>query len=373
MFEDAKMILPMKIWDAPEGKEDKVKDLLKSGKYMGSTKKDGFWYQFEKTTEGNSYLFSKTKSATTGCLVEKSDRVPHIIDILKQLPSGTILIGEIYYPGWTSSDVTSIMGCKAEKAIARQKETPLHYFLHDIIYFNNNDLMDTSAEYRYSVLKKVCKDFNLLDNDYIELAECVTDNLEKFIQDNFDKGEEGTVLKNKDTTYQPGKRPAWSSLKFKTEKTVDVVICGLVDATKEYTGKELDTWQYWEIQRYDPTLSEWEPHKIINGNPYTIRGIDFRTVAVTKPYYHKWKTAFEIGYYDNGKLIKIGTVSSGITEAMMQDMTESPENYIGKVIEVQCMSVDSKRKTLRHPRFKMFRQDKNQEDCTAEDIFGLTD
>ena len=59
-------------------------------------------------------------------------------------------------------------------------------------------------------------------------------------------GEEGVVLKKKDFPYQPGKRPAWSSVKVKKHDTVDVIIGGFEDATKEYNGKDLPGWIYWE-------------------------------------------------------------------------------------------------------------------------------
>ncbi len=55
-------------------------------------------------------------------LTEKLDHVPHLAEWAKQLPNGTILCGEIYYPNGTSKDVTKVMGALADKAIARQKK-----------------------------------------------------------------------------------------------------------------------------------------------------------------------------------------------------------------------------------------------------------
>ena len=101
-----------------------------SGDYFAQLKKDGYWYMFEKT-EHYSYLFSRTTSAVSGTLAEKSANVPHIMDIMNHLPENTIIIGEIYYPGKSSKDVTPIMGSLPEKAIERQNGSYgfLHYYM----------------------------------------------------------------------------------------------------------------------------------------------------------------------------------------------------------------------------------------------------
>ena len=129
---------PMKINKIPEGKEDLFPSICASGQYFAQLKKDGYWYQYEKQ-EDASYLWSRTVSKVTGILAEKSACVPHIMEALAEIPAGTVLIGEIYYPGKRSKDVTPIMGSLPEKAIERQNGEYglLHYYLHDIIYFKN--------------------------------------------------------------------------------------------------------------------------------------------------------------------------------------------------------------------------------------------
>ena len=91
------------------------------GTWFAEIKKDGALYMYVKGLGGENYLFGRTISKKTGLLTEKSANIPHIISVLSQLPNGTILLGEIYYPGKTSKDVTSIMGCLPTKAIERQK------------------------------------------------------------------------------------------------------------------------------------------------------------------------------------------------------------------------------------------------------------
>lgn len=355
LYLGAKEFAPMKIWEPPKEKELKVKELLKSGDYFGSVKKDGFWYQFEKTKEGKCYLFSRTISTKTGHLVEKSEWVPHITKILDEiLPNGSILIGEIYYPNRTSKDVTKVMQCLLEKALERQEkdEEKLHYYVHDIIYYKDEDIRQMNAWNRYNLLRAILCG---IESPYIELAEGVDSNLEEYIQSNFAKGEEGTVLKKKNSSYQDGKRPAWETLKFKTLSSVDVVIIGVIPATKEYKGKELETWQYWEN---------------CEGVLYQGGRWQLTDIPVTKGYFYGWNTSLEIGYKKYGENYEsIGTVSSGLSENIITAISNNPDSFIGQVIEVECMSIDKEAETLRHPRFVRFREDKTPQECDWISIF----
>ena len=81
-----------------KGSDTLLKNACESGNYFGQLKKDGYWYQAEIHQE-HSYLFSRSASTVTKLQSEKSANVPHIMDALQVLPKGTILIGEIYYPG----------------------------------------------------------------------------------------------------------------------------------------------------------------------------------------------------------------------------------------------------------------------------------
>ena len=356
---EAQCIQAMKIWKLPDGKENMFPQICNSGDYFAELKKDGYWYQFEKT-EHYSYLFSRNISANTGILTEKLNNVPHIAESLDCLPSGTILIGEIYYPGKTSKDVTKIMGCLAPEAIIRQQSSGLiHYYLHDVIRYNGVDLQDKGAWTRYQVLKAIWDKFNLSQYHFLELAEAQTSNIQEFTASALNRGEEGVVLKKKDAIYVPDKRPAWSSVKIKKMDFIDCICIGFEDATKQYSGKELNTWEYWVD---------------LSGNPYHGRYLNdegYATIktpmfAVTKPYFYGWKTAIGIGAYDDeGNLKEIGTVSSGLTDEMRAHL----DDYVGKVVALQCMSIDRKEKTLRHPIVKAWRDDKNAAECKLSEVF----
>ena len=367
------MIEPMKIWKLPDNKEHMLSEICNSQKYFAQEKIDGYWYQFEKT-DSYSYLFSRNVSRTTGLLSEKSENVPHIIQALNALPSNTILIGEIYYPGGTSKTVTTIMGCLPATAIERQKDNLIHYYVHDIIYYNGVNLINVPAIDRYKILQAAWEKANLNQYDFLKLAEIIEENIEQKIVEILSRGGEGAVLKEKSLPYYPGKRPAWSTVKVKKTDTVDLVCVGFCDATKEYTGKELDSWPYWIIEKSDDvfhSFAGYEYAKCDVGKPYQIKGLNFRTIPVTKGYYYGWKTAMKIGAYDDkGNLVELGTVSSGLTDTDKERMATNPEEYLGHVFCINCMEKDNKEHTLRHPHLCARRDDKSAKDCKISEIFS---
>ena len=355
----AECIEPMKVWKIPEGKEYKFSEICNSGDYFAQLKKDGYWYQFEKTDTGECYLFSRTTSTTTGILTEKSANVPHIMDALKNIPNGTILIGEIYYPNKTSKSVTRIMGCLPEKAIQRQEqEGYIQYYIHDLIKYNKESFITKGALDRYNQLKTLWEENELEDFSCLELAKIYEDNLQEETAAALDRGEEGMVFKKKDCPYSPGKRPAWHNLKIKKVDYLDAICIGFCDATKDYTGKEIETWPYWYCPKTDHVINRCQ-----YGN------LDFE--PVTKGFFYGWKTAIKIGAFDeDGNIKEIGTVASGLTDELRQDFAENPNNYINKVVKLQCMELDKKEQTLRHGFFKGFHEDKNIEECTINSIFS---
>lgn len=351
------MVEPMKIWKIPEDKEYMIKDIYTSGEYFAQEKIDGYWYQYEKT-DNHSYLFSRNISKTTNLLTEKSANVPHIMEALNILPANTILIGEIYIPGGTSKDVTRIMGCLPETAIARQKDNFVYYYVHDIIYYDGINLINAPALSRYKILNKIWEKHNLLQYSYLKLAEIFEDNIEATAVKILSQGGEGIVMKKKNLPYYPGKRPAWSTIKIKKTDTVDLVCIGFCDATKEYTGKELESWPYW----YNPQTDS-VTNRCRYGNP--------SWEPVTKGFFNGWKTAMRVGAYnDNGVLIEVGTVSSGLTDTDRERMATHPQEYLNQVFCINCMEKDNKEKTLRHPHLVARRDDKPAKDCKISEIFS---
>lgn len=361
------MIQPMLIWTLPANKKDKLSEVCASGEYFAEEKKDGALYQFCRTDKGN-YLFGRTVSVKNGLLTNKIDNVPHINSALSCLPCGTVIVGEIYVSGGTSKNVTSIMGCLPAEAIKRQdKQGKIKYYLHDMIFYNGEDMQSWGAEARYQKLVEAWNKFHLEQFDFLQLAESFDTGIEERLSQILAAGGEGIVLKKKDAPYSEGKRPAWATIKCKQMDTIDLVCTRAIEATKEYTGKELETWPYWQERserdqngEYTWLSSEGQYYEDYLHNPHIYR-------PVTKPYFYGWKTAIGIGAYDDeGNLKEIGTVSSGLTDEMRAHL----DDYIGKVVALQCMSIDRKEKTLRHPIVKAWRDDKNAAECKLSEVFS---
>lgn len=360
LYPEAVIVPPQKIGHFPGTRGITLEDICTNGEYFAETKKDGYCYIYNKT-ENHSYLFSRSESRATGLPSEKSANVPHIMKFMDSIcPPNTIIIGEIYYPGKTSKDVTTVMGCLPKKALERQGTNNLiHYYIHDIIMFDGTDLMQVDAYNRYNLLLNLYNDDKREMPDYIEMADMFIDcNLLEVAAEQLAKGEEGIVLKKKNGKYYPGLRPAWETIKIKKSDTVDVVCIGFEDPTVEYTGDNLDSWDF----NIDATNGNR-----LQGKYVELIKMGFAAVPVTKAYYYNWKTAINIGVYKDGNLISIGTVSSGMDDELRMIASKAPEKYIGRVLE--CAIMEKGDGTLRHPVFKRWRDDKNAEECLYHEIF----
>ena len=325
--------------------QSQIEQAWSSGEWIAQEKKDGAFYQLEKTDVGNVYMFGRTVSKKTGEYTEKSDNFPHIKKWAEDnLPNGTILVGEIYIPGGKSNDVTKISGCLPANAYKRQFESseyqPVHYYVFDIIRFKGQDLCDMPTVDRLVRLEFGLD--GLWDGEYVERAQTYFDNFEEHLKNIFAAGGEGMVFKHMDCPYRVGKRTTASQMfKYKESlDSVDLICIGLEDPTYYYEGKEAESWLY----------------KNEKGE------------LITKPVYYGWKTALRVGAYKDGKIKEIGTVASGLTDADREDMGVNPENWINKVVEIQCMST-TKDGALRHPVFRRVREDKGPDDCLWDEIF----
>lgn len=361
LYPGVKIYDPMLVHKCP----DNVQEVLSKGRWIGSKKVDGYFELLVKE-ENQVYMFARSVSKKTGFFTEKSDNVPHLKKwVSENLPNGTCLIGEVYVPGGKSSDVTKFLGCLPEKAVLRQKEYGnLRFYCHDLIKYAGKDYVLDEEPYskRYSDL---CKYIDLGSPliPEIEVAGCYDgvyiDLLQKAAQ-LIDDGEEGMVIRNEAGLYLPGKRRAKEMFKIKQEDSFDAIIIGFIEPEKQYKGKEEKTWKYWVDIEDHPRPS-----------PYTTFGAEKRiAIPVTKAYMMGWKGGITIGLYSDGNIIPIGTISSGISDAMKEDMAKNPDEYLGRVVEIQAMSVDKKEHSVRHGRFVRMRPDKPATDCDMESVFS---
>lgn len=261
LYPGSQQIEPMKYGNKPS--EAQILKSWESGEWVAQEKKDGAWYQLEKTEDGEIYLFGRTVSKKTGEYTEKISNVPHIKTWAADIPNGTTLIGEIYVPGGKSNDVTKIMGCTAANAYKRQFESdkyggPIHYYVFDCIRYNGIDLCNKPYITRYKQLQQMdnelfCFDIDDIKKDeygfgFVHLAPLYENNFEEHLKNIFSAGGEGMVFKHKQSLYRPGARtsPLKEAYKYKEHlDSIDLVCMELLDPVWEYTGKEIESWPYW--------------------------------------------------------------------------------------------------------------------------------
>ena len=356
----------MKYWSFPASweqakRKEFVNQAIFSRDYIGAHKKDGAFYKFLKNMNGEVELIGRSKGVG-GDYLNKIGHVPHLYEFFNSLPCGTCLLGELYFPDQEGSRyTTTIMGCKEDKAIERQKNHHLHYYIFDVLAYDGEVLIDKPIIERIKYLDYL-SDITVIGFETdIEIAKYYEG---KELWDKYmmilDDGGEGVVISLKTGSYLPGKRKAKHTLKLKKElqETIDCVILDKESPTKEYSGKDIENWQFW-VDRNNKRL------------PVKIRYYDYQNgeaiTPVTKPYYYEWAGSFLIGLKkEDGKYYPIGTIS-GLTDEMKMNW----HNYIGKVVEVTAMEfnyTDGKFSGLRHPKIIQMRDDKKKSECVWEQV-----
>lgn len=349
-------------WSFPSGyKKDskaETQNMIFSGDYVGARKMDGAFYKFIKDENGNMELIGRSKSVK-GDYIDKIEWVPQLHEFFNSLPNGTCLLGELYFPEKEgSSNVTTIMGCLPQKARNRQeKGMKLHYYVFDVLAIDGESIYQQNIEDRVDeidILRKAYK-----NEKYVKIAEYYEGKeLWDHLQETLNNGGEGVVITKKGTCYQPGKRPARQTLKVKKElhETIDCFFTGHATApTKEYTGKEIETWQYWLNERTGEKLNGEYYKEYFNGAPL---------IPITKPYFNGWAGSLEIGVIKNDKVVPIGYLSG-----LSDEIKANYKDYKGKVIEVGAMEV-LETGGLRHAKMLNFRPDLTIKECTWEKIWG---
>lgn len=345
---------------------DILKEALNSEDYGIQLKRDGASYVWAKDMDGSVHLYGDKISKKTGAVIDKIDNVPHMKAYAeKYFPVGTQLVVEIcahvdYATGQPvertkSSYVNGIMLCTPEKATARQEQYGyVEAYMFDLLFWSDTDIASMDYAGRYQHMCAIFKGLQCeAGAEWFTMAELITENKDEVIAEWLANGEEGGVLKllhsmgrlsakhHLRKIGETAARPMHVCYKIKQVDQVDVFVTGIEMPTPEYTGS-IENAKYFDE----------------DGKP------------VNRLYALGYANAFAIGAYDeDGCLRHIGTVASGLNDELRKDMAENPDNYIGEVISVTCMSVDKEGHSLRHPRFTQMRPDKSAVNCTFGEVF----
>ena len=354
---------PQIYWAPPaswsvEKKKETTRNRIFSGEWYAAEKKDGYFAKLVKDDDGNIGLYSRSRNVN-GEYPEKHEWVPHLKPFFDWLPNGTCLLGELYLPSKPgSSNITSLLGCLKEKCIARQeKDEKLHFYIFDILAFAGKSMLNQSMIKRISSLNTMSLvyktgGFNL---EYIEFGEYYSGaELWKKLQEVLASGGEGMVIVRGESKYQPDKRPSKDCQKVKKElaDNIDCFFTGRASApTRLYSGKEIETWKYWENINTGAKIEGELFKEYMNGASIE---------PVTKPYFHRWAGSLEIGVLKDGVVTSIGFLS-GLTDEIKANF----KDYANRCIEVAAMEV-LPTGGIRHGKFMRFRNDLSIQDCTWE-------
>ena len=429
---------------AKELETDEQQDLvLKDPSYILEEKFDGtralVYFLSQKTVDdkevGYCRVFSRRISKKTDFYVENTDSLPHIREIDEPELAGTILDGEMFIEGLPFKEVSSTMNCLWYKAIERQIEKGfITFHAFDILFYHGIDLRKMPLHRRKVYLKLAVEEANSPHIKEVEYFECgktlkadVYDEIVKrfggeehlvyqFIRETetthkdtyphlveciqSDEGiltprayyelivateGEGLIVKPKNGKYLH--KRGWEYSKIKKFLTKDMIVMGFSEPTKEYTGKEIRKWGYWE---------EVETEKKVVGNFYGNK----KYIPVTKHYFNnqvgnlllgvlisvedynsipknKRGTAYmptdicpELRSYDTSHYIMEVCECAGFDDETREYFTRNQARVIGGVIEVKANELFKDSGKMRHPRFNRMRPDKEAERCVWVDHIG---
>jgi ATP-dependent DNA ligase len=267
------------------------------------------------------------------------------------------------------------MGCLKEKAVARQeKGEKLHFYAFDCLAWGEHQGVTWKpASERFWLVEKMNSMPAFENCQYVSFAKYVHGaDLNILLQEILARGDEGVVITHKDGLYEPGKRPSKTTLKIKKElkQTIDCFFTGVGSApTKEYTGKEIETWKYWMNQMTGAKMEAEMYKEYKNGCPI---------IPITKGYFNGWYGSLEIAVFRHrdGIQCKINGVVYEDTEVfpigwlsgLPDEMKADPKKFAFKPIEVTAMEYDTLNHSLRHGKMVGWRKDLTLNDCTFDKL-----
>lgn len=366
----------MKYW-APtssmsaEVRRQHLEQMAASGNYLWSEKFDGNFSRAVITTE-RAVLQTRGISKITGTYSELQEKVFFWDSVVKAFNRGTtVILGELYMPGGIDKDVGSITRCLVPKARERQKDKKLEWHIFDVLVLDGNDMINIPIEERVKHIPEVVTRINnplVQGIEYHEMNENFFDEINTI----FSRGGEGAVCYKKGVIYTPGKRSsAWTTMKVKQEisSDIDCFITSVEPAIRDYTGKDIKNWNFWEDERTGEKLIGQLYDEYCTG----------RTIhPISKGYFYNYPGAVYTSIYDNnGNIIPLCKVA-GLTDEMKAALRDNFDEWYmcpltlgGMMVSTAQANNDGTGISVRHPYIKHIRkEDLNPEDCTLAKILS---
>lgn len=363
---------PMKYQSFPSSyssiqRKERTDMLLNTGNYIYSLKTDGNWARMI-WQDGEMIIQTRGISKKTGRYGEIHEKVFFADAMREAFRDTTVLIGEVYMDGGVDKDVGTILRCLTPKALERQKgEKILKFRIFDCFYYNGESLLNTPIIERIKYLPMAAKQINHELVGYVKYYEAKPETFWDKLSIVLENGGEGVVLYNKNMTPCEGRTPAGQTLKIKQELALDAdcFIYGTEPSKKDYTGKELPTWQYWMNDKTGEKFQGSYYKDFYNGG---------MMIPITKSYYHDWPGSILCAVYDDNNEPVVLCKCANLTEDFQTQLRDHYENYHMVPVKVQGMMISKDRTgaySIRHPKLMSIREnDIDVKDCTLKKIIG---
>ena len=386
---------PEKYWSFPsnwskERREYEISRMISSGCYSFQLKTDGNYSAFCCDFDGDKRLITRGKSVKTGEYGIISDKVFFFEALSQAFEKPTRLIGEIYFDKGIDKHVGSVLRSLTHKALSIQDKnyyqeisktykfsakdkrdienneffnTKLKMRIFDCWYFEGENLMEEPWIKRQEYVLEAVKKINhplVSAVKFKPMNELFYDELFKILA----AGGEGIVAYLNSGKVEPGKRTARKTLKIKQElsQDIDCFICGTEPPIREYTGKDLANWMYWEDIRTGNK---------IYGNHFLDYQLGQNNLEpITKGYYNGWCGAIKCGVLDKNNEVYVLCKCSGLTEDFKEELKNNYNQYHMMPIKITGMAIStSEGLSVRHPKLVSLRDnDIELKDCSLEKI-----
>ena len=379
------LFFPMNPKDLDDWK--KVEKLLRSPDWGLQLKRDGVRGILQITSSGIRVFGRKAGKKDKSRPLEMTHNLPTVAgQVLPEFLHGWAFDCEIYHPEKSSAEVAGAVNPN-RKAEPVDWESEIEFWVFDcpIIHGEENPYTQVERAFILQLIfahltrkdtigfRKSWKSVDLIKN--IFMVETIIDDKESLLRTWMARNEEGGVLKKLDSPYlfsydMEGKRSTNTWVKAKKEYDGDFVIVGFEPAKEAYTGKKLDTWQYWQAahgtRKYHGDRDNPQDRPITKYHYYGWIGAIEYGIWMSKGDFKKYSEKNDnmrvISTVRNKCLVSIGT-TSGFDELLRVQMSLEPDKYLHQVIKISGMEQLKDTLAVRHPSVDCIRWDKSSEQC----------